>query len=546
MPKRSPSIARWRTLLPPAGAALLLCVAFALLLLPLTAAAASAPSVTAASAIVIDADSGAVLYEHHSRDARPIASLTKLFTTWSAVQVAAPGRMMTVQPSDLVGEASMGLVAGERLSFDALLHGMLLASGNDAAAVVARELGGVAGSDAFVAQMNADARALGLTATTLINPHGLDTAGHVSTARDVATLALAIHQQRPQIEQLLGQASWTGSGHLLMNTNTLLGTVPGVIAGKTGVTPAAGTCLLEIVERNGRTLIVVTLGSTSASAVADSMALIDDGFRRMGVDASQVASAAGAGVAAGVTDASAAATTQEVGGGLNPDVRGSQWLWVGVALVAVAVSLSGFCLGARGTRGPRRRSATRARRSEHAVQPAQQRARQAAHAPVGAAHAAFEMTGPLPTAYATSAAGTGFATTSPAATPSAAEPRSGRVAEYRVPPSPALHGGSMVPSTPLPVSLLAGTPTAPPSSARARQRNTSTSTSTQRTAPTTAPQRSERPAPSTPTPQVSPLPVTGGHAHAHANAHQRISDTVAGWTRDLPSLALRVPASSGD
>ncbi len=537
MPKCHPFIFHRRTPLLPCVAALLIFISAALVLLPLTAAAADAPIVTAASAIVIDADSGAVLYEHHSQDARPIASLTKLFTTWSAVQVAAPGRMMTVEPSDLVGEASMGLVAGERLSFDALLHGMLLASGNDAAAVVGRELGGTAGTAAFVAQMNADAQALGLTATTLMNPHGLDATGHVSTARDVATLALAIHQQRPQIEELLGQTSWTGSGHLLMNTNTLLGNVPGVIAGKTGVTPAAGTCLLEIVERNGRTLIVVTLGSTATSAVDDSMALIDDGFRRLGVETAQIASAAGAGTGAGSTDASAAPTTQEVGGGLNPDVRGSQWLWVGVALVAVAISLSGFCLGSR---APRRRSSARSR---PAVQTS---ARQDTHIPAGAANAAFGMTGPLPTALTTAADVVGFAMTSPVVTTAATSAaHSTRVAEYRVQPSAALHGGSMVPSTPLPVSLLAGTPVAQVNSTRSRQRGVGLP----RTAPTTAAQRS-----ASRVPQVAPLPGANSrtrqhahaHAHAHASTHQSISDTVAGWTRDVPSIALRVPASSGD
>ena len=103
------------------------------------------PKVVAVHAIVVDANSGAILLDKAADAPMPPASLTKLFTAEVALETVAPEQQMTVQHDDLVGEASMGLQTGEQLSFDALLHGMLLASGNDAAMTVAQNIGQLAG-----------------------------------------------------------------------------------------------------------------------------------------------------------------------------------------------------------------------------------------------------------------------------------------------------------------------------------------------------------------------------------------------------------------
>ncbi|MCC6627892.1 MAG: D-alanyl-D-alanine carboxypeptidase [Chloroflexi bacterium] len=244
----------------------------------------SPPTVDARAALLLDADSRQVLFTHDAGVPLPPASTTKLMT---ALLVAESGRYfdpVTVEAADLVGGSSMGLAAGETLNVRDLLDGLLLASGNDAAYALARHLGArLPGTSRpvarFVARMNVRAGELGLRDTRFRNPEGLDEAGHVMSAADLATLALAALRQ-PVIAQIVATPATTvrssRRSYALRSTNQLFGRLPGVLGVKTGTTDAAGECLVALVERDGHRLLVVVLGSSDR--YTDTTALIEWGF----------------------------------------------------------------------------------------------------------------------------------------------------------------------------------------------------------------------------------------------------------------------------
>ncbi|MCO5177248.1 MAG: D-alanyl-D-alanine carboxypeptidase [Thermomicrobiales bacterium] len=270
--------------------------AIASLMLAIVAQPVSATTnLVARNAIVIDASSGEVLYQHNADAQVPPASLTKIFTAIAAIEITPLDRQMTATSGDLVGEASMGLVAGESDSFQTLLAGMLLSSGNDAAMTIARNLAAentpveTASVTPFVDYTNARIAELGATSTHLVNPHGLDTEGHVTTARDLATIARYGLQSLPAFGQALNQTAYTGDGHTLYTTNPLSGTYPGLIGGKTGITQNAGYCLVEIAQRNGQSIIAVLLGSTADAWASDATALLDYGFTALAAPAQPTA-----------------------------------------------------------------------------------------------------------------------------------------------------------------------------------------------------------------------------------------------------------------
>jgi D-alanyl-D-alanine carboxypeptidase (penicillin-binding protein 5/6) len=248
------------------------------------AKAATDLQLTARNAILIDAESGAILYESDA-DARVApASLTKLFTAFYAIETTPLHRSMTVAESDLVGEASAGLWAGAEMPFGALLHGMLLPSGNDAATTIAHNLGANGAAEgpqavaAFVAGLNARLAELGLANTQLVNPHGLDEPGHFSSARDIAALTLYALRNEPEFVTAIGTSDFQYADLTWHNGNRLLGEYDGLVGGKTGVTDNAGYCLMEVAERGGRTLIAVIMGSTADDWYYDAATLLDYGF----------------------------------------------------------------------------------------------------------------------------------------------------------------------------------------------------------------------------------------------------------------------------
>lgn len=236
------------------------------------------------SAIVIDATTGSILYEDNATERLAPASLTKIFTSYFAIETTPLQRRMTVEKADLVGEASAGLNAGDNLSFETLLHGLMLVSGNDSAMTIARNVGesqspsALDGVASFMEYVNSRLRALGIVDTQLVNPHGLDENGHFSTARDIAAITMLALQTEPDFLRVVSSPGYNGEGYQFAQRNQLIGNYPGALGGKTGITDDAGYCLMGIAQRDGRTIISVVLGSTSDAWYSDVMALLDRGF----------------------------------------------------------------------------------------------------------------------------------------------------------------------------------------------------------------------------------------------------------------------------
>lgn len=223
-------------------------------------ASRSAPTVTAASALLIDLPSGETLFEKASGDPRPPASTAKLMTALVTIDQAPLTDVVQVTERAAATEGSrMGLVAGEQLTILDLLRGLLIPSGNDAAVALADYIAG--SEDDFVGMMNAKAQELGLTGTHFVNSHGLDAAGQVTTAADLAKIAEAA-LANSTLAEIVAMKSATVAGHSLQNTNELLGAYEGADGVKTGTTDEAGECLVASVTRGGRRALLVVLGST--------------------------------------------------------------------------------------------------------------------------------------------------------------------------------------------------------------------------------------------------------------------------------------------
>jgi serine-type D-Ala-D-Ala carboxypeptidase (penicillin-binding protein 5/6) len=195
----------------------------------------------------------------------PLASITKLMTALVVLERARPGEILTVPRFvSSVGESSIGLRPGERISVRDLLAAALIQSANDAAYALAAHVGH-GDVRAFVRLMNAKAGRLGLAETHFVRPDGLDASGHYSTASDVLALARAA-MQRPLIRRLvrLRRAKIAG-GRSLFAWNDLLGSFPGMFGIKTGHTDRAGWCEVGAARRDGASVYAIVLGSPSRS-----------------------------------------------------------------------------------------------------------------------------------------------------------------------------------------------------------------------------------------------------------------------------------------
>lgn len=246
------------------------------------AAAAPAPGLSAPSAILVQPQTGDVVLARGADRRRPIASITKLMTALLALERRRlSDRMTTVGYAANPAESLAGFGAGEQVTTADLVRALLVASGNDAAATVAVNVGGT--TRRFVRLMNQRARRAGLTRTRFDDPIGLS-AGNTSTARDLAKLALLVRRSafaravmdRPVVVLRSGDRVRT-----LANRNTLVGAVPWVSGVKTGHTISAGWCLVGSGSRDGVELVSVVLGTPSeASRNADTLALLRWGFTR--------------------------------------------------------------------------------------------------------------------------------------------------------------------------------------------------------------------------------------------------------------------------
>ena len=213
-------------------------------------------AVNAQGAVVMDADTGEVLFEQNADARLPMASTTKIMTALVALGEGNLDRTYTVKAEYAQVEgSSMYLREGETLTLRDTLYGLMLESGNDAAVAIAGECGGYG---SFVQKMNDKAAELGLTDTHFENPNGLPADGHYTTARELAKITAAALRD-PVFRQIVATRTYTVGERTLSNHNRLLSMYDGAIGVKTGYTRAAGRCLVSAAERNGRTLIAVTL-----------------------------------------------------------------------------------------------------------------------------------------------------------------------------------------------------------------------------------------------------------------------------------------------
>ena len=234
---------------------------------------ATAPSVSASAYVLMDAGSGRVLLSQNETAEKPIASTTKIMTALVALERSRLTDMVTVKREHLREGSSMYLAEGEKLTMEALLYGLMLPSGNDAAECIADWCG--KGRERFVERMNEKASELGMTHTSFANPSGLDADGHYSCAIDMARL-MAHAMQNPTFAQVVSAENAMAGTRSMGNHNKLLGAFEGCIGGKTGYTNAAGRTLVTCAERDGLRLVAVTLHD--GSDWNDHEALYEYGF----------------------------------------------------------------------------------------------------------------------------------------------------------------------------------------------------------------------------------------------------------------------------
>lgn len=234
-----------------------------------------AVSTWAESAILVELESGRVLFEENPQEEKLIASITKLMTAFVALESDIPLQQMVEITAESYGTegSSLYLELGEEISLEALLYGLLLHSGNDAAVAIAVAC---AGSEAeFVEKMNAKAQELAMEQSHFANPHGLNAENHYSTAYDMALLGRACLQNETLAEMVSTQ-SIRIDNRSFTNKNKLLWNYEGCIGMKTGYTELAGRTLVSAAERDGMTLVCVTLNDRNDWV--DHSALFDHGF----------------------------------------------------------------------------------------------------------------------------------------------------------------------------------------------------------------------------------------------------------------------------
>ena len=242
------------------------------------------PVVGSKSYLVIDAQTGRELASLDPDTPLPPASLTKLMTTYVVFKALAQGQI-NLQDEVTISEKAwrmpgsrMFVEVGKRVSIDDLLHGVIIQSGNDASVALAEHIAGT--EDVFAQIMNQYAQQLGMLSTHFANATGLPAEGHVTTARDLATLARAMINEFPEHYSWHSIREFTFNDITQSNRNKLLWRDPSVDGLKTGHTEEAGYCLVASAERDGMRIISVVMGTASEKARADgSQALLNYGFR---------------------------------------------------------------------------------------------------------------------------------------------------------------------------------------------------------------------------------------------------------------------------
>ncbi|MEO0436274.1 MAG: D-alanyl-D-alanine carboxypeptidase family protein [Pseudomonadota bacterium] len=247
------------------------------------------PAVAAKAYLLIDAKSGFVLAESNADQQLPPASLTKMMTGYVLASEVAAGRISREDQVSVSrnawsqnpifnGSSLMWIEPRKPVSVAELERGIVISSGNDATVAIAEHIAGSEG--AFADLMNQHGSELGLHGSYFMNSHGLPHPQHLTTARDLASLANAIINRHPQHYKIYGEREFTYNDIRQYNRNTLLGEDPSVDGLKTGYTREAGYGLVASAERNGMRLISVVMGTDSTNArKRETRSLLNYGFR---------------------------------------------------------------------------------------------------------------------------------------------------------------------------------------------------------------------------------------------------------------------------
>ncbi|MEW9500260.1 D-alanyl-D-alanine carboxypeptidase family protein [Jeotgalibacillus marinus] len=242
--------------------------------------AANPPSASADQAILIEAESGRVLYEKNAHDEQKIASITKIMTAHLAIKYGDLEEMVKISSEASITEgSSLYLKAGQKVSLNDLVYGLMLRSGNDAAVAIAEHISGTV--EEFSKLMNKEAKEIGMENSNFTNPHGLDLDDvHYSSSFDMAiltqeamkddTFASIFGTTNHKAESIDPSPVWRNK-HRLVN-----GLYPHATGGKTGYTKQAGRTLVTVAERDGMELIVVTI--RASNDWNDHMSLFEYGF----------------------------------------------------------------------------------------------------------------------------------------------------------------------------------------------------------------------------------------------------------------------------
>lgn len=250
----------------------------------LNVSALSEGDISSPAAVLMDANSGKILFEKNAHEQRACASITKVMTLTLVMEAVDSGK---IHMDDVVTAsahaASMGgsdiwLEEGEQMSVDDMIKATAVASANDAAVALAEFVSG--SEEDFVAQMNEKAAALGMEDTTFKNCNGLDEEGHITSAYDVALMSRELIKHEKIFDYTsIWLDSLRGGETQIVNTNKLLKSYDGITGLKTGTTGDAGSCISATAERNGLSLIAVVLGADSGKErFRDAATLLDYGF----------------------------------------------------------------------------------------------------------------------------------------------------------------------------------------------------------------------------------------------------------------------------
>ena len=243
-----------------------------------------APPISSRSFVLMDADTSQVIAERDGDLPLPPASLTKIMTSYVAAGEIAAGRISLADDVPIsvkawrTGGSKMFVREGTTVKLEDLLRGIVIQSGNDASVAVAEYIGG--DEDGFANMMNAQAKALGMTSTRFVNATGLPDDGHHSSAHDLSLLAAALVQRYPEHYRMYSERSFNYGDIDQPNRNRLLWRDKSVDGVKTGLTDAAGYCLVASALRDGTRLVASVMGAASNDGrFQDAQKLLAYGFR---------------------------------------------------------------------------------------------------------------------------------------------------------------------------------------------------------------------------------------------------------------------------